>query len=168
MSYSIIFQTKIARLPDGRVIHFTRSGCNNDNAGRTKGEFTARLYTEKEFIKYAEHFKAGSVPYKKADDFELKIGSRYATYYDYGEHLLRMLRRAVNFDDLCISASYCKSIELMEPEHKEMSLEEFDKVFYELLYNNKSLKYRRIMEYSDKQEIVPLLESGKQMEFHIF
>ena len=39
MSYSIIFETKIVKLSDGRIIHFDRSGCNNDNVGRNKNEF---------------------------------------------------------------------------------------------------------------------------------
>lgn len=168
MSYSIIFKTKIARLSDGRIIHFDRSGCNNDDCGRKNGEFTAKLYTEEEFRKYAEHFKVGSAPYKETKNFELKIGSRYATYYDYGEHLLRMLNRAVPYDELDVRASYCRGIELIAPEHKEMSLEEFEKVVYKIMYSGAPFSYRRLMEYPDKSEIVPLLENGKQMEFYIF
>lgn len=36
----------------------------------------------------------------------LKIGSRYCTYYDYGMHLLRMLKRAISFDELTHSGKY--------------------------------------------------------------
>ena len=34
MGYPMIFGTKIVNLSDGRVIHFDRSGCNNDDEGR--------------------------------------------------------------------------------------------------------------------------------------
>lgn len=34
MGYSIIFQTKIVKLSDGRILHLDRSGCNNDTEGR--------------------------------------------------------------------------------------------------------------------------------------
>ena len=73
MGYSIIFQTKIAKLPDGRIIHFDRSGCNNDAEGRVKGEFTDTIYTEEEFIKRAEGFMEDSKPYKDTQQFDLKI-----------------------------------------------------------------------------------------------
>lgn len=47
MGYSIIFQTKIAKLPDGRIIHFDRSGCNNDTAAELKQYFLRRIRSEK-------------------------------------------------------------------------------------------------------------------------
>ena len=51
MGYPIIFQTKIVRLDDNRIIHFDRSGCNNDTAGREKNIFTAQMYTVDSFEK---------------------------------------------------------------------------------------------------------------------
>ena len=115
MSYSIIFETKIVKLSDGRIIHFDLSGCNNDNSGRDRHEFHAKIYTVEDFIKYAEHFKENSKPHKESDGFDLKIGSRYATMYDYGEHLLRMLKRAETYADFLTkrysSAEYCIGIE---------------------------------------------------------
>ena len=171
MSYSIIFSTKIVRLPDGRIIHFDRSGCNNDNAGRRKDEFTAKIYNEDDFIKFAEHFKEDSKPHKESNQFDLKIGSRYATYYDYADHLLRMLKRAESYDNFIknhyFTASYCSGIQLVKPENKTMTLEEFDKVFYKMLYNG-GLSYYRIMEYpKEMDEIVRGIEEGKPMEFYI-
>ncbi len=65
MGYSIIFETYIVKLPDGRIIHFDRSGCNNDNMGRKQNEFTGKIYNVDDFIKYAEKFKVGSKPKKK-------------------------------------------------------------------------------------------------------
>lgn len=168
MSYSIVFQTKIVRLPDGRIIHFDRRGCNNDDAGRNRREFNAKIYTEDSFIKYAEGFKKDSKPAKEIDGWDLKIGSRYATWYDYGTHLLRMLKRAENWEDFVrnhtFRASYCKGIELLKPEHKAITCEEFEKLFYQLA----NFTYKRIMEYLYKlEDIVGLLEENKPMEFYI-
>lgn len=168
MSYSIVFQTKIVRLPDGKIIHFDRSGCNNDGAGRTKNKFSAKIYTEDDFVKYAEGFKEDSRPAKESDGWDLKIGSRCATYYDYGDHLLRMLRRAEDWEDFeknhIFSASYCKGIELLKPEHKVISIEEFERVFYTL----SNFTYRTMREYVyELEDIVKMLEENKVMEFYI-
>ena len=168
MSYSIIFQTKIVRLPDGRIIHFDRSGCNNDDAGRKKNEFTAKIYTEDDFVKYADEFKKCSKPAKESDGWDLKIGSRCATYYDYGNHLLRMLKRAEDWEDFeknhMFHASYCNEIEILKPEHKVVPVKEFEKMFYTL----SNFTYRRIMEYLyEMEDIVGLLEENKPMEFYI-
>ena len=38
MSYSIIFETKICKLDNGDIIHFSRQGCNNDTEGRTRDD----------------------------------------------------------------------------------------------------------------------------------
>ena len=173
MSYSIIFETKIVKLPDGRIIHFDRSGCNNDTEGRKKDEFHGKIYTELEFIEMANRFKQNSKPYKASDPqfWELKIGSRYGTYYDYGEHLLRMLKRALPYEDFIkqygFSARYCKSIELLEPERREMTVEEFDRLYYEL--NRKgSLSWRCNMEYpKELTTIIDCMEQGKELLFCI-
>lgn len=168
MSYSIIFQTKIAKLPDGRIIHFDRSGCNNDTEGRTQGEFTAKVYTEDEFIWRAEGFMKDSRPYKESQSFELKIGSRYASYYDYGEHLLRMLKRAKSIEDIIansfFSAEYVESVDLVKPYKQTMTAAEFDKVFYKLLYGDGGLSYRTNMKYLyDAESLVAALDAGEHI-----
>lgn len=174
MGYSIIFETKIVTLSDGRIIHFDRSGCNNDDAGRSRSEFSGKVYTREQFIEYAERFKKESKPYKESDRFELKIGSRYATAYDYGEHLLRMLNRAERYEEFVRSrgcwADIITGIEVLSPEYKQMTLEEFEKVFYNLLYSGSRLSYRRMREpldIKDEKAVVTALESGKTMEFYI-
>lgn len=101
MGYSIIFQTKIVKLSDGRILHLDRRGCNNDTEGRRPDDWTGKIYTPEAFVAYAENFKQGSKPAKESDGFDLKIGSRYCTCYDYGEHLLRMLKRAVPGTSSC-------------------------------------------------------------------
>lgn len=172
MSYSIIFQTKIAKLKDGRIIHFDRSGCNNDNAGRNKGNFSGKVYTIEEFIAYAEAFKKDSIPYKESGEFDMKIVSRPASFYDYGEHLLRMLKRSKTLDEImrskCFRASYCKAIEIVEPAREVIKPENFLNRIYNLEGNTSSIRYRRIMEHLlTEKEIVQSLENGKEVEFFI-
>lgn len=75
MGYSIIFETKIVSLSDGRLIHFDLSGCNNDNCGRNRDEFIGIIYTHDGFIKYAERFKNGSNPLKECSSFDMRIGT---------------------------------------------------------------------------------------------
>ncbi len=95
MSHSIIFGTKICRLSNGNIIHFDRSGCNNDGAGRRKDEWTGKLYTpdkwEKEIVRWESDDTEG---------FCLKIGSRSRTFAEYGQHLRRMTKRALSFEEL--------------------------------------------------------------------
>lgn len=163
MGYPVIFQTKIAKLPDGRLIHFDRSGCNNDEEGRVKGEFSATIYTEEDFIKRAEGFMDGSKPYKESQRFDLKICSRYASYYDYGKHLLRMLKRAENIDkiiaDNYFHAKYCEQVEIFEPERKVVTIEEFRQIPY-----GTPMRYRPMYKFtSDIDSIINLLEVGKQI-----
>lgn len=163
MGYPIIFQTKIARLHDGRIMHFDRSGCNNDKGGRVKGEFTATIYTEEEFIKRAEGFMEDSKPYKESQQFDLKICSRYASYYDYGKHLLRMLKRAEDIDkvisDNYFYAKYCEQVEILEPEKKVVTVEEFGKISYDT-----RMRYRPLYKFtSDIDNIINLLMNGKHL-----
>ena len=174
MSYSIIFETKIVKLSDGRIIHFDRSGCNNDDAGRRKDDFSARIYTEEEFIQKAENYKKNSKPYKESGCMELKIGSRCATMYDYGEHLLRMFKRAKSYNDfinsMCFWVEHLIGIQLHKPEEKFMTVEEFDKEFYKLLYSGNGMTYTRLMEYpdiKDEENLVRLIEAGEPISFEI-
>lgn len=174
MSYSIIFETKIVKLSDGRIIHFDRSGCNNDNAGRSKDDFSAKIYTIDEFIQKAENYKKNSKPYKEADYMELKIGSRCATYFDYGEHLLRMLKRAKTYTEFINSfyfnVEHLTGIRLHKPEEKFMTVEEFNKLFYKLLYSGSGMSYTSLIEYpniKDEENLIRLIETGAALSFEI-
>ena len=96
MSYSIVFETKICKLDNGDIIHFSRQGCNNDTEGRTRDDFRGKLYTsdewEKEIIKWESM--------ESDEGFDLKIGSRYCSINEYGKHLRRMTKRAKSFEDM--------------------------------------------------------------------
>lgn len=173
MGYSIIFETKIVKMEDGRIIHFDRSGCNNDNEGRKKNEFTGRVYNESDFVKFAENFKKNSKPFKNTDIWDLKIGNRCATMYDYGDHLLRMLKRAKRIEDFLKEyyfwAYHFKGIELLSPEHKEITdKREIDKIFYDSIYTNNGIRYRRMVDYpKDINVIIGLIENNEPITFSI-
>lgn len=147
MSYSIVFETKIVKLSDGRLLHLDLSGCNNDTSGRSRDDWNGKIYTLDAFIKYAEGFFEDSKPAKEAGGFDLKIGSRYCTWYDYGKHLLRMMKRAVTLTDLRQSGKYISfnridSVTVFEDEKSiEMTMKEFDSYYYEALYNG-GIRYR--------------------------
>lgn len=43
MSYSIIFKTKIVKLSDGRILHLSLRGCNNDTEGRSSDDWRGKV-----------------------------------------------------------------------------------------------------------------------------
>ena len=118
----------------------------NFNVG-TDNNDEDRCETREEFVNYAEGFKTGSKPAKESEGFDLKIGSRYCTYYDYGEHLLRMLNRAVTFNELCNFGKYVSfnridnATVFENGKEIDMSMREFDECFYKQLYNG-GIRYR--------------------------
>lgn len=174
MGYSIIFQTKIVKLSDGRILHLDRSGCNNDTEGRRPDDWTGKIYTPEAFIAYAENFKQGSKPAKESDGFDLKIGSRYCTCYDYGEHLLRMLKRAVTWDEFMCSG---KAISFKKMNGAivsapgmigvEMTQEQFEDFAQK---NMEKISFRYIpwyMPLSSENEVVEALEQGERVRIYI-
>lgn len=176
MSYSIVFETKIVILSDGRILHFDRRGCNNDDAGRSKDDFTAKIYTKKEFFESIEEYKSYSHPYNKSEpgDWDLKIGSRYATSYDYGEHLQRMYKRALPYSEFIqkyhFYCTVCTGIQMREPEEKLLSVTEFEAEYYELLNRTGRMSYRRLEEaidVNDELHVVSCIEMGEPLILEI-
>ncbi len=88
MSYSIIYQTKIVRLEDGRLLHLSRQGCNNDTAGREKGVFEGTVFTPETFEDFIKGYEESG-----EGDCEIKIASRWTDLRGYGKHLRRMLKK---------------------------------------------------------------------------
>lgn len=165
MSYSIIFQTIVLRLPDGRVLHLDRSGCNNDSSGRDKHSFYGKIYTEADFIAYAQGFKADSAPYKESGSFELKIGSRPASMYDYGEHLLRMLKRAPTYADFCkkhtVYVNHLTGIHMVKPEEKDYTVDEFYRLQWNGCLPHEYSYSRRWKCINDLPDIIRVLETDR-------
>ena len=172
MGYSIVFETKIINLKDGRLLHLDLSGCNNDTSGRDRGDFVGNIYTKDEFIKYAEHFKNDSTTIKENNGFDLKIGSRYVNYFDYGEHLLRMMKRAKTWEELNCIGRYIKVQRIDGAEVFEdgktvtMSIKEFDD--YRLKNMWKGIRYtiiRTLLNAED--EIIKALDNKETVTFYI-
>jgi len=173
MSYSIIFETKIIKLSDGRLLHLDLSGCNNDNSGRSRDDWNGKIYTKDDFIEYAEKFMKDSRPFKESNEFDLKIRSKCSTWYDYGKHLLRMMKRAVTLEELRYSGKYVSfnrvdGATVYENEKEiEMTMEEFDSYYYKKLYNG-GIRYR--INYTlleTEEDIVNALDSRKPVRIYI-
>ncbi len=173
MSYSIIFETKIIKLSDGRSLHLDLSGCNNDTSGRSRDDWNGKIYTEDAFIEYAEGFMKDSKPAKESGGFDLKIGSRYCTMYDYGKHLLRMRKRAVTLEELINSGKYVSfnridSVTVFEDGKEiEMTMEEFDSYYYEKLYNG-GIRYRiKYTLLENEKNIIEAFDNGNSVRIYI-
>ena len=173
MSYSIIFETKIVKLSDGRLLHLDLSGCNNDTSGRSRDDWCGKIYTEDTFIKYAEGFMEDSKPIKESDGWDLKIRSKYSTWYDYGKHLLRMMKRAVTLDELKHSGKYVSfnridGVTVFEDGKEiEKTMKEFNSYYYEKLYNG-GINYR--INYTllkSEKEIVEAFDNGNSIRSYI-
>ena len=171
MSYSIVFETKILKLPDGKIIHFSRNGCNNDDCGRKKDEFTANVYnSEQEFIKFAEKFKDEN----PEQEYCLKIGSKWATLNDYYNHLVRMLKRGKSLEqfneEFIFRGNYCDTVEVYSPERVTLSSEEFSKKIYKYLYGGKPFSYKPnniMLDISYIDKIINRLTNNKPITFEI-
>lgn len=159
MSYSIVFETKFMKLSDGRIVHFSRSGCNNDDSGRKKNEFEAKILTEDEFIKIYEKYHN----MESDDEFVLKVSNRWVSFKGYAEHLMRMYKRALSFDDFIkkfrLTAECLIGIEVTEPFKKMMSPDQFDKEYYDIMKLNGHIRYKRCIDYLPMGSEKTLLET---------
>lgn len=173
MSYSIIFETKIIKLSDGRLLHLDLSGCNNDTSGRSRDDWNGKIYTEDDFIKYAEGFMEDSKLAKESDGFDLKIGSRYCAWYDYGKHLIRMMKRAVTLDELKNSGRRVSfnridgAVVYEDGKEIEMTMKEFNSYYYEKLYNG-GVRYR--INYTlleTEKDIIEAFDNGYSIRTYI-
>lgn len=166
MGWTKIFKTVIVKTNDGRILHFDRSGCNNDTEGRRRDEFTLKIYKdEKEFVNYANRFKENSAPYKKGGDFEMIICGRNASYYDYGEHLLRMLHRASSISGFyekhpSFHGKYVVSIQITEPIREEISPEKFNVCDYLNKYGKVSYRINTNT-FDSLEKILELIDENK-------
>lgn len=173
MSYSIIFETKIVKLSDGRLLHLDLSGWNNDNAGRSRDDWNGKIYTEDDFIKYAEGFMKDSQPSKECNGFDLKIRSKYVTWHDYGKHLLRMMKKAVTLEELRHSGKYVSfnridgATVFEDGKEIEMTMEEFDDYYYKKVYNG-GIRY--MINYTlleTERDIIEAFDGGYGIRIYI-
>lgn len=173
MSYSIIFETKVVKLSDGRLLHLSLSGCNNDTEGRSRDEFHGRIFTVEEFIQYSENFKSESKPMKESDNFDLKIGSKYCTMYDYGEHLLRMMKRANTFTEFTQKRAFYGIVSdgcevLFEGITLHFTAKEWEKEWHKYLYSGKKCRVKSIVhQIATEQEIIESIQNEESVRFFV-
>lgn len=166
MSYTIIFETKFVKLSDGRLLHLDLSGCNNDNAGRSRDEFIGTIYTYEELQEKVKSY----INNNDLTGWELKIGSKYCTFNDYAKHLARMANNAKSFEDFNNERYFYgvryDGVELFEPEQKILTPKEFDKFWYDNY--GKSLSYSRLTtRLKTEQDIITALDNNEPVSFYV-
>ena len=171
MSYSIIFETKICKVANGDIIHFSLQGCNNDDVGRDRGDFTGTYYTAEEWEKEIQKWES----VEKHDYFDLKIGSRYCQWADYGKHLRRMTKKAQTIEQLKVNRTVWGRVfdgityypEEGEPIDYPPGKEETD-IVYGIWYGRIKGKYaNRVHTVSTEEEIVKALKNKEHVNFYI-
>jgi hypothetical protein len=169
MSHSIIFETIFVKLSDGRLLHLDRSGCNNDDAGRSRDDFTGKIYTCEALQKRIQSYMSDDEP---TSLYQLKINSKWRSYYQYGEHLARMSKRAVPYDEFitqrtCTASRY-DGAEVYKPVEKTFTAKEFNDVFYEYLYSGQPFEYRRLLTMlKTEADIVKALDNNEPVSFYV-
>ena len=168
MGYSIIFQTKFVKLNDGRILHMERSGCNNDDEGRKKDLFNhCKIYTPEELEAYISKWENETSDY---DGYDLKIGSRYVKWIEYGKHMRRMLKKATNWDESNSCSYIADSIDLHFQNgdiRRDVDVEEASKIIDDDWSGSKGiLSGWRINRHrtSDIEEIVTRMDDGDTVE----
>lgn len=190
MSYPIVFQTKVVKINDNEIIHFNRVGCNNDDEGRVANVYEAKIRTIEDFKRMAEGFIINSKPYKETGVFDLKVGSKWCSFYDYGMYLLRALKRADNLEtfknNYAFRATVIKGIEATDIDnaiHKVFSIIEYPDIFdiyYESFYKSRSgnrvfegidfgkASCRKVVDYIyDIKDSIDLIKEGFPIECYI-
>lgn len=183
MSYPIVFQTKVVKINDNEIIHFNRVGCNNDDGGRVANVYEAKIRTIEDFKRMAERFIINSKPYKGTGIFDLKVGSKWCSFYDYGMHLLRALKRADNLEtfknNYAFRATVIKGIEVTDIDnaiHKVFSIIEYPNIFSELRSDNRvfegidlsNASCRKVVDYIHNiKDSIDLIKEGFPTECYI-
>lgn len=186
MSYPIVFQTKVVKINDNEIIHFNKIGCNNDTAGRVANVYEAKIRTIEDFKRMAEGFIINSKPYKETGIFDLKVGSKWCSFYDYGMYLLRALKRADNLEtfknNYAFRATVIKGVEVTDIDngiHKVFSIIEYPNIFdmfYELRSDNRVFEgidfgkasCRKVVDYIyDIKDSIDLIKEGFPIQCYI-
>lgn len=91
MSYEIVFKTIIVE-KDGKIYHFSRSGCNNDNAGRKDEDYTVKVYNNRETA-----LKDIEKKFKGGFEEDLKLNSKFVNYDYYYKYLKKKIEKPINY-----------------------------------------------------------------------
>lgn len=172
MGYPIIFKTKIVNLSDGRILHLNRSGCNNDTEGRRNDEWNGKIYTKEEFAEMVDHFMDDSKPMKESESFDLKIRSRYCTFCDYAQHLLRMQKKATSFKELIGNKEpvtferYDGVVTYINDEPVKMTMCEFKEYVQTHLFQTHRYRYEMTPLLTEK-DVVNALDKNEPLKIRI-
>lgn len=139
MRYEIVFATIIVE-KNGKIYHFNRSGCDNDDFGRKADDFTLKIYDNKELaLKDIQRFK-------NCFDENLKLNGKFVSYDYYYNYLKKKIEKPLSYEkfksDYCNSYSQLKSIKCLNNDC-EYNPQEFNSVYYDLIkqYNGIKVMY---------------------------
>ena len=96
MSYEIVFKTIVVE-KDGKIYHFSRSGCNNDDAGRTDEDYVVKVYNNREIA-----LKDIEKKFKGCFDEDLKLNSKFVNYDYYYRYLKKKIEKPINYENFKI------------------------------------------------------------------
>lgn len=183
MSYTIVRETKFILLQDGRYLHLSLQGCNNDDEGRKRTQFTGEIYTADELQQKIQGYeRSGST------GFDLKIGSRNCSIADYGKHLRLMSKRALTWERyrreyggfgmvhmLVIqeATNDGKILSVLTPEQMEQFFVNSRRsddflVIDSMGKSHRSKEYKHIVKTTyDEKEVVSYMERGYTLQFFV-
>lgn len=172
MSYTIIFETYMVELQDGRFLQLCRSGCNNDDAGRKRDEFEGKIFKREELDSLIQKYE--NYPTDEGS-FDLRIGSTYSSFAAYGRYLRRKWKEAKNWDKftenrVCHATVFDGVYFLPSGEKEEVyyPATEWIKVSTDWLYGKMRGSVRKSIHLLDDLDtIIRELEEGKAMSFYI-
>lgn len=167
MIYTRIHETKILKLTDGRIIHFSLQGRNNDVC-ISKNMFTAKICTLEEYKNNAHKLMNNPDP----DPF-IEIKSKKSSRQEYGKYLIRMLRHVYTYDQLIkkwtIMETHVKSIIMYEPQKE--TFDNPDKFnINDWIFQTGTVSYRPNYEYNricNEQDLIDKISTNRNIQIYI-
>lgn len=173
MGYPIIFKTKICKLSDGNIIHFTLQGCNNDTEGRRSDDWRGTYFTAQDWENWIQKWENT----ESDGSYDLKIGSRWTNFKGYGKHLRTMTNRAVSFEELR-DVYHLRGIKLTAVEYHPDGISsptildpksnEVDRIAYDIMYGRIKGWLSHCIDYLySEYQIVEALRNEDVISFNI-
>lgn len=174
MVYDIVHETVILKLSDGRYLHLDSRSPSDSSGEKSHSEFSAAIYTKDELLKKAEEYQRGTGPYVETGQFDIMIRNRKASWYDYGSHLIRLMKRSKPYsffvNHRIVHVYTQKSTQFIKPEEIIVPSSEFRNYISLYLYTGEKIAYRHITEEIDRnneQEVIAAIEQGHNTHFII-
>jgi len=168
MIYTRVYETKILKLADGRIIHFSLQGRNNDNIGTNRNTFTAKICTMEEYKNNAQAFMNDPDP-----NIYIEIKSKKSSRRDYGKYLIRMLRHAYTYERFIkkwnIMETHVKSIIMYDPQ-KEIFEDPSKFDIRDWIFHTGTVSYKPNYEYikiCSEQDLIDKINSNRNIQIYI-